>query len=140
MKTVCSSKILEEDPASEIEEPVADKQSVILQALGQEPGELRAFIAQYSYDPFDGCSKQPELELPLTAGEAVYVLEQVDEDGCSVGELVDGTRGFVPSTFAEEDSNVDLQNKNWNDPRYYTFGLSPILEEDEEDLDVGGGG
>ncbi|KAK4825535.1 hypothetical protein QYF61_000112 [Mycteria americana] len=87
----------EEDPASEREELVADKQVVVLQALGLK----------------------------------------VDEDGWSVGELVDGTRGFIPSNFAEEVSDDDLENKNWNDPRYYMFRLSPILEEDEEDLDNG---
>lgn len=58
-------------PASETEPPVADKQSIILQALGQWPGELCAFIARYSYAPFDGPSEQPELELPQTTGQSV---------------------------------------------------------------------
>lgn len=135
-----SCLLSEEDPASETEEPVADKLSVIPQALRPQLGKLRTFIARYSYDPFDGPSQQPELELPLTAGQHVYVFGQVDEDGWYVGELADGRRGFIPSNCVKELSDDDLENKNWNDPRYYLFCLSPILEEDEEDLDVGVGG
>lgn len=80
--------------------------------------------------------EQPELELPITAGKYVYIFGEVDEAGWYVGELADGTRGFIPSNFVEEVSD-DLENKNLNYPRYYIFCLSPILEEDEEDLDVG---
>lgn len=53
---------------------------------------------------------------------------------------MDGSRGFSPSDFAEEDSDEDLENENWNDPLHYVPRLSPILEEDEEDPDVGIGG
>lgn len=42
--------------------------------------------------------------------------------------------------FAKEDSDDNLENENWDDPRHYIFSLSCILEEDEEDLDVGDGG
>ncbi|CAM9291926.1 unnamed protein product [Bubo scandiacus] len=62
----------------------------------------------------------------------------VNEDGWYVGELVDGTRGLISFNFAEEVSDDDLENRNWNDP-HYILGLSPIVEE-EEDLDVGSGG
>ncbi|KAK4824619.1 hypothetical protein QYF61_016925 [Mycteria americana] len=96
----------------------------------------RTFIARYNYNPFDGPCEQPELELPLTAGQCVYVFGEVDEAGWYVGELADGTRGFIPSNFVEVlDDN--LENKNWNDSHYDIFGLLPILEEDEEDLDLG---
>lgn len=64
----------------------------------------------------------------------------MDEDGWSVGELADGTRGFISSNFAEDNSDDNLESENWNDPHHYIFGRSPILEEDEEDLDVGGRG
>lgn len=101
---------------------------------GTTTRKLQTFIAQYRYDPCDGPSEQPELELPLTAGQ--YVFGQVDEDAWSVGELADSTRGFIPSNFAEEDLDDNLENETWNDPPYYIFSLSPILEEDEEDLDV----
>lgn len=57
-----------------------------------------------------------------------------------MGELVDVSRGFTPSDSAEEDSDEDLENENWNDPLYHVPSLSPILEEDEEDPDVGIGG
>jgi len=64
----------------------------------------------------------------------------VDDDGWYVRELADGTRGSIPSAFAEEVSDGDLENKNQNDPHYYIFGLWPVLEEDEKDPDVGAGG
>lgn len=43
--------------------------------------------------------------------------------------------GLSPSIVSKV-SGDDLQNKSWNDPHYF-FCLSSILEEDEEDLDVG---
>lgn len=124
----CGSCLLsEEDPTSETEELVADKWSVILQGVGQQPGKLQAFIAPYSYGPFDGPGEQPELDLPLTAGQYDDVFGPVDEDGWSVGKLSDGTRRFIPSTCTEKHSDDDLENENWDDPCYYIFGLSPIF-------------
>ena len=86
----------------------ADKESVLLEAMRKQPAELRAFIARYSYDPFNGPNEQPELELPLVAGQYVYIFGDMDEEGWYVGELTDGTRGFVPSNFVEEVSDDDL--------------------------------
>lgn len=83
----------------------ADKESILLAARRKQPAELRAFIARYSYDPFSGPNERPELELPLVAGQYVYVFGDVDEDGWYVGELSDGTRGFVPSNLVEEVSD-----------------------------------
>ncbi|PKU40741.1 peripheral-type benzodiazepine receptor-associated protein 1 [Limosa lapponica baueri] len=73
--------------------------------------------------------------------EAMQLFQaQVDENSHYVGELVDGRRGFNLSNCVKDVSGDDLENKNWNDPHYYPFSLSPILEEDVEDLDVGVGG
>ena len=83
----------------------ADKETVLWEAMRKQPSELRAFIARYSYDPFDGPNQQPELELPLVAGQYVYVFGDVDEDGWYVAELTNGTRGFVPSNLVEEVSD-----------------------------------
>ena len=82
--------------------------AILLEAMRKQPAELRAFIARYSYDPFDGPNERPELELPLVAGQYVYIFGDVDEDGWYVGELTDGTRGFVPSNLVEEVSGDDL--------------------------------
>uniref|UniRef100_A0A8C4J8P1 RIMB1 protein n=1 Tax=Dromaius novaehollandiae TaxID=8790 RepID=A0A8C4J8P1_DRONO len=85
-----SCPISEEDAVSETEEPVADKPSLILESARQQPAKLRVFLAQYSYDPYDGPNKHPEVELPLTAGEYVYIFGDMDEDGFFEGELMDG--------------------------------------------------
>lgn len=34
-----------------------------------------------SYNPFDGPNDNPEVELPLTAGEYIYVYGDMDDDG-----------------------------------------------------------
>jgi len=82
-----------------------DKESILLEAMRKQTAELRVFIALYSYDPFDGPNEWPELELPLVAGQYIYVYGDVDENGWYVGELRDGTRGFVPSNLVEEVSD-----------------------------------
>lgn len=35
----------------------------------------------YSYNPFDGPNENPEAELPLTAGEYIYIYGDMDDDG-----------------------------------------------------------
>lgn len=127
-----------EDLARETEEPVADKLSFMLQALGQRLGPLRALTARHSYDSCGGPSEQPQLELPPAAGQSAYVFGKVGEDGWSVGEPANGTRGFVPSDFAKDDSDDDLEKKSWNDPLNVIFSLSPVLEEDDPDVSGGG--
>ena len=34
-----------------------------------------------SYNPYDGPNDNPEVELPLTAGEYIYVYGDMDDDG-----------------------------------------------------------
>jgi hypothetical protein len=41
-----------------------------------------------SYNPFEGPNENPEAELPLTAGEYIYVYGNMDEDGFFEGRLV----------------------------------------------------
>ncbi|XP_055552516.1 RIMS-binding protein 2-like [Falco cherrug] len=99
----------------------ADKESVLLEAMRKQPAELRAFIARYSYDPFDGPNERPELELPLVAGQYVYIFGDADGDGWYVGELTDGTRGLIPSNLVEEvpgdgrpdDTTVSPETSDW---------------------------
>uniref|UniRef100_A0A670Y517 SH3 domain-containing protein n=1 Tax=Pseudonaja textilis TaxID=8673 RepID=A0A670Y517_PSETE len=62
----------------------------------------------FSYNPFDGPNENPEAELPLTAGEYIYVYGEMDEDGFFEGELMDGRRGLVPSNFVERLADDDL--------------------------------
>lgn len=35
----------------------------------------------FSYNPYDGPNDNPEVELPLTAGEYIYVYGDMDDDG-----------------------------------------------------------
>lgn len=94
----------EDDTDGETETLEAEKVS-----LGNSsPVPLRVFLARYSYDPLRGPNENPETELPLTAGEYVYIYGEMDEDGFYEGELMDGRRGLVPSNLVEEVSGNSL--------------------------------
>uniref|UniRef100_A0A8C5HDL4 RIMS-binding protein 2 n=1 Tax=Gouania willdenowi TaxID=441366 RepID=A0A8C5HDL4_GOUWI len=63
-----------------------------------------------SYNPYDGPNDNPEVELPLTAGEYIYVYGDMDDDGFYEGELMDGQRGLVPSNFVDRVSDDDVMS------------------------------
>uniref|UniRef100_A0A4W3K1Y1 RIMS-binding protein 1/2/3 Fn3 domain-containing protein n=1 Tax=Callorhinchus milii TaxID=7868 RepID=A0A4W3K1Y1_CALMI len=71
----------EVDTASEVEELDIDNLSSIPDADNRTTAKLQVFIARYSYNPFDGPNENPEAELPLTAGDYIYVYGDMDEDG-----------------------------------------------------------
>ncbi|KFP42389.1 Peripheral-type benzodiazepine receptor-associated protein 1, partial [Chlamydotis macqueenii] len=96
------------DTASEMEELDVDSISLMPEPGSQGPAKLQVFLARYSYNPFDGPNENPEAELPLTAGEYIYIYGDMDEDGFFEGELMDGRRGLVPSNFVERVSDDDL--------------------------------
>ncbi|XP_010145438.1 PREDICTED: peripheral-type benzodiazepine receptor-associated protein 1 [Eurypyga helias] len=98
----------EVDTASEMEELDVDSISLMPETGSQGPAKLQVFLARYSYNPFDGPNENPEAELPLTAGEYIYIYGDMDEDGFFEGELMDGRRGLVPSNFVERVSDDDL--------------------------------
>ncbi|XP_047563830.1 peripheral-type benzodiazepine receptor-associated protein 1 isoform X8 [Lutra lutra] len=100
----------EVDTASEVEELEADSVSLLPAAPegGRGGARIQVFLARYSYNPFEGPNENPEAELPLTAGEYIYVYGNMDEDGFFEGELMDGRRGLVPSNFVERVSDDDL--------------------------------
>ncbi|XP_074830932.1 peripheral-type benzodiazepine receptor-associated protein 1 isoform X11 [Natator depressus] len=101
-------QLLEVDTASEMEELDVDSISLIPESESQGPAKLQVFLTRYSYNPFDGPNENPESELPLTAGEYIYIYGDMDEDGFFEGELMDGRRGLVPSNFVEQVSDDDL--------------------------------
>ncbi|XP_037231094.1 peripheral-type benzodiazepine receptor-associated protein 1 isoform X8 [Falco rusticolus] len=103
-----SSPTPEVDTASEMEELDVDSISLMPEPGSQGPAKLQVFLARYSYNPFDGPNENPEAELPLTAGEYIYIYGDMDEDGFFEGELMDGRRGLVPSNFVERVSDDDL--------------------------------
>uniref|UniRef100_A0A8C3QP93 RIMS-binding protein 2 n=1 Tax=Cyanoderma ruficeps TaxID=181631 RepID=A0A8C3QP93_9PASS len=98
----------EVDTASEMEELDVDSISLMPEPGSQGPAKLQVFLARYSYNPFDGPNENPEAELPLTAGEYIYIYGDMDEDGFFEGELMDGRRGLVPSNFVERVADDDL--------------------------------
>ncbi|XP_007176192.2 peripheral-type benzodiazepine receptor-associated protein 1 isoform X6 [Balaenoptera acutorostrata] len=100
----------EVDTASEVEELEADSVSLPPAAPDGSRGgsRIQVFLARYSYNPFEGPNENPEAELPLTAGEYIYIYGNMDEDGFFEGELMDGRRGLVPSNFVERVSDDDL--------------------------------
>ncbi|GFR99974.1 peripheral-type benzodiazepine receptor-associated protein 1 [Elysia marginata] len=72
-------------------------------------GPIQVYIAKYNYDPFTlSPNENPEMELPLTAGDYVLVVGDMDEDGFYEGELIDGRQGLVPSNFIEIVEEEDL--------------------------------
>ncbi|XP_069353253.1 RIMS-binding protein 3A-like [Eulemur rufifrons] len=109
--TVPSCPALDMDTASEVDDLEPDNVSPALEVGGSEASaapKLKIFLAQYNYNPFEGPNEHPEGELPLTAGDYVYVFGDMDEDGFYEGELEDGRRGLVPSNLVEQvpDSNI----------------------------------
>lgn len=52
---------------------------------------LPLFASSNSYNPFEGPNENPEAELPLTAGEYIYVYGTMDEDGFFEGRKVEGS-------------------------------------------------
>uniref|UniRef100_A0A665U7M1 TSPO associated protein 1 n=1 Tax=Echeneis naucrates TaxID=173247 RepID=A0A665U7M1_ECHNA len=68
------------DTASEVEELDIDVAPAPYTA-SRGASKLQVFIARYSYNPYDGPNDNPEVELPLTAGEYIYVYGDMDDDG-----------------------------------------------------------
>ncbi|XP_060911853.1 RIMS-binding protein 2-like isoform X7 [Labrus mixtus] len=104
-----SSPTHEVDTASEVEELDIDMAPAPYTA-SRGAAKLQVFIARYSYNPYDGPNDNPEVELPLTAGEYIYVYGDMDDDGFYEGELMDGRRGLVPSNFVERVSDDDVMS------------------------------
>ncbi|XP_042355019.1 LOW QUALITY PROTEIN: peripheral-type benzodiazepine receptor-associated protein 1 [Plectropomus leopardus] len=104
-----SSPTHEVDTASEVEELDIDVAPAPY-TVSRGAAKLQVFIARYSYNPYDGPNDNPEVELPLTAGEYIYVYGDMDDDGFYEGELMDGRRGLVPSNFVERVSDDDVMS------------------------------
>nr|KAG5693025.1 hypothetical protein BaRGS_005649 [Batillaria attramentaria] len=104
-------------------------------------GPIQVYVAKYSYDPFEySPNENPEAELPLSAGDYVLVLGDMDEDGFFEGELIDGRRGLVPSNFIERVAEDDLAEfhaalalSGGHNDSNNKLGHSPI-DSDTEDM------
>ncbi|KAM3933650.1 peripheral-type benzodiazepine receptor-associated protein 1 isoform 5-T5 [Leptodactylus fuscus] len=133
----------EVDTASEMEELEADSVSLNPEPETRSSAKLQVFLARYSYNPFDGPNENPEAELPLTAGEYIYIYGDMDDDGFYEGELMDGRRGLVPSNFVERVSDDDLiafhpaetNELSQSSGRDISFLSGSSIERSEEDDD-----
>ncbi|KAI5133291.1 Rims-Binding Protein 3C [Manis pentadactyla] len=109
--TVPSCPTLDMDTASKAEDLEPESASLTLEMGDSEAPptpQLRIFLAQYSYNPLEGPNEHPESELPLTAGDYIYIFGDMDEDGFYEGELEDGRRGLVPSNLVEQIPDNDI--------------------------------
>ena len=69
------------------------------------------YICKYSYSPLDTSpNDNPEAELPLFAGDYLFILSNCDEDGFYLGETLEGKRGLVPSNFVEKVQNLSKES------------------------------
>ncbi|XP_017374110.1 RIMS-binding protein 3A [Cebus imitator] len=136
--TVPSCPTLDRDTASEVDDLEPDSVSLALEVGGPvapASPKLKIFMAQYNYNPFEGPNDHPEGELPLTAGDYVYIFGDMDKDGFYEGELEDGRRGLVPSNLLEQipDSHIPscLPAKSPDlGPNQLPAGQDEALEED----------
>ncbi|XP_038054636.1 RIMS-binding protein 2-like [Patiria miniata] len=114
---------LDASDAEDLMEDLSDRiDAAILNRLNQASSittmgpisKLAVFIARYNYDPYrDSPNDNPDAELPLTAGDYIYVYGDPDEDGFYDGELMNGQRGLVPCNFIERVAGT----KDLNDTR-----------------------
>ncbi|KAM8977093.1 LOW QUALITY PROTEIN: peripheral-type benzodiazepine receptor-associated protein 1 [Pelodytes ibericus] len=133
----------EVDTASEMEELESDSVSLNPEPEPQPAAKLEVFLARYSYNPFDGPNENPEAELPLTAGEYIYIYGDMDDDGFYEGELMDGRRGLVPSNFVERVSDdglmafqpAETNELSHNSGQDVSFLSGSSIEKSEEDDD-----
>lgn len=64
---------------------------------------MGVYIAKYSYNPPEMSPNQNfDLELPLAAGDYLYVYGDMDDDGYYHAQLMTGESGMVPSNFIEK--------------------------------------
>jgi len=71
---------------------------------------VRVFVVLYDYDPYQSSpNDQPDIELPLSAGEHMYIMGDADDDGFYNGILTDGRCGLVPSNFVRQLYDEDGQ-------------------------------
>ncbi|CAG9538253.1 unnamed protein product [Cercopithifilaria johnstoni] len=77
-------------------------------ALRRRPS-ARLFCALFQYIPIrDSPNENPQLELPLQAGDYILVHGEMDEDKFYHGERLDGQTGLVPSNYVERVPNQQL--------------------------------
>jgi hypothetical protein len=96
----------------------------LLEEEAEESAPIFYCIALYDYDPFKSSpNPNPRLELNLTEGGAIKVLDNSRTDGFYYGEC-NGVRGLIPSNFVEKCDAPTCEEPKEND------------EEDEAPVDI----
>ncbi|CAH1233893.1 TSPOAP1 [Branchiostoma lanceolatum] len=98
--------------------------------------KLAVYIARYSYNPYDGPNDNPEAELTFQAGEYVYVYGDMDEDMFFQGELMDGSRGLVPSNFVERVADEDMPNWSPAQPSISDEDATHVSFQSEDEVSI----
>ncbi|XP_066268629.1 RIMS-binding protein 2-like isoform X4 [Branchiostoma lanceolatum] len=98
--------------------------------------KLAVYIARYSYNPYDGPNDNPEAELSFQAGEYVYVYGDMDEDMFFQGELMDGSRGLVPSNFVERVADEDMPNWSPAQPSISDEDATHVSFQSEDEVSI----
>ncbi|KAM6155933.1 RIMS-binding protein 3A-like [Rhynchocyon petersi] len=99
------------DTESEVDDLELDSVSSTLDLGSSETPattKCKIFLARYSYNALEGPSEHPERELPLTAGDYVYIYGDMDEDGFYEGEPEDSRQGLLTSNLVEQVPDCDI--------------------------------
>ncbi|XP_078598124.1 peripheral-type benzodiazepine receptor-associated protein 1-like isoform X1 [Branchiostoma floridae x Branchiostoma japonicum] len=102
----------------------------------QDRKKLAVYIARYSYNPYDGPNDNPEAELSFQAGDYVYVYGEMDEDMFFQGELMDGSRGLVPSNFVERVADEDMPNWSPAQPSISDEDATHVSFQSEDEVSI----
>ncbi|XP_078681947.1 RIMS-binding protein 2-like isoform X1 [Branchiostoma floridae x Branchiostoma belcheri] len=102
----------------------------------QDRKKLAVYIARYSYNPYEGPNDNPEAELSFQAGDYVYVYGDMDEDMFFQGELMDGSRGLVPSNFVERVADEDMPNWSPAQPSISDEDATHVSFQSEDEVSI----
>ncbi|KAI8513188.1 Peripheral-type benzodiazepine receptor-associated protein [Branchiostoma belcheri] len=115
----------------------------------KELRELARQKTRYSYNPYEGPNDNPEAELSFQAGDYVYVYGDMDEAGDYIyvygdmdedmffqGELMDGSRGLVPSNFVERVADEDMPNWSPAQPSISDEDATHVSFQSEDEVSI----
>ncbi|XP_066929546.1 serine-rich adhesin for platelets-like [Clytia hemisphaerica] len=90
-------------PRKRLPEEEIENQDLQLRNLDDKDDfPVKLFQAKYTYDPsLYSPNADHEMELPLIAGQYLYIYGDVDKDGFYIGETKNGERGLIPSNLIQ---------------------------------------
>lgn len=124
-------------PYQTVQSSVSSVSDALLLALRQHP-TARLFRALFQYIPMrDSPNENPQLELPLQAGDYILVHGEMDEDQFYHGQTLDGHTGLVPSNYVERvtDQQLLLNSSRAPSPSF-PLNLPPHLTQIQHDFSL----